>query len=341
MNRINRLGERLPQRIAIVRALGGLGDLLCAVPAFRALRTALPQAEIVLVGLPAARGLVKRFHCYLDRLLELPGYPGLPEQLPEVRQIPSFFSTVQAEAFNLAIQMHGSGTITNHLTVMLGAQLNAGFFLLDQYCPDPERFLPYLPDEPEVRRYLRLLESLGIPSQGEDLEFPISQVDRRSLNAIAETHNLCPGQYVCVHPGASVSSRRWSPEQFAVVADMLAARGLQVILTGSVAEVGLTETVAQAMQSPSLNLAGRTNLGALATLLSDAQLLVCNDTGVSHLAVALCTPSVVIFTDSNPARWAPLNRDRHRVVCGNQNTMAEAATCQAQALLQQERAYVT
>jgi ADP-heptose:LPS heptosyltransferase len=311
------------------------------VPAFRALRTALPQVEIVLVGLPAARALVDRFNCYVDRLLELPGYPGLPEQLLEIQKIPDFLATVQAKEFDLAIQMHGSGTITNPLTVLLGARLNAGFFLPDQYCPDPERFLPYLPDEPEVRRYLRLLESLGIPPQGEDLEFPIDQVDRRSLNAIAEIHNLRPGKYVCVHPGASVPSRRWSPEQFAVVADTLVDYGLQVILTGSVAEVGLTETVAEAMQFPSLNLAGRTNLGALAALLSDARLLVCNDTGVSHLAAALRTPSVVIFTDSNPARWAPLNRDRHRVVYGNQDMMAEAAIAQTQALLQQERAYVT
>lgn len=340
MNRINRLGERLPQRIAIVRALGGLGDLLCAVPAFRALRTALPQAEIVLVGLPAAKALVERFHCYLDRLLEFPGYPGLPEQLPEIQQIPDFLATVQADEFDLAIQMHGSGAITNPLTVLLGAQRNAGFFLPGQYCPDPERFLPYLPGEPEVRRYLRLLEFLGIPAQGEDLEFPIDPDDRRSLKAITETHNLGPGQYVCVHPGASVPSRRWPPEQFAIVADTLAARGLQVILTGSVAEVGLTEAVAQAMQAASLNLAGQTNLGALAALLSDARLLVCNDTGVSHLAAALCTPSVVIFTDSDPARWAPLNRDRHRVVYGNQGTVAEAVS-QAQALLQQEEAYVT
>ncbi len=341
MNRINRLGESLPQRIAIVRALGGLGDLLCAVPAFRALRTALPQAEIVLVGLPAARVLVERFHCYLDRLLEFPGYPGLPEQSPQLQQIPDFLSTAQTERFDLAIQMHGSGTITNPLTVLLGARLNAGFFLPGQYCPDPERFLPYLADEPEVRGYLRLLQFLGIPPQGEDLEFPVGEADQRSLSAITEAYTLRPGEYVCVHPGASVPCRRWSPEQFAIVADTLAAYGLQVVLTGSVAEVELTQTVAQAMQSPALNLTGRTNLGALAALLSGARLLICNDTGVSHLAAALHTPSVVIFTGSDPARWAPLNRDRHRVVCGDRSMMAAAAIAQAQALLKQEGVYVT
>jgi len=79
-----------PQRIVILRALQ-LGDLLCAVPAFRALRTAFPHSEIVLLGLPWARSLVERFQHYLDGFREFPGWPGLPERAPAIEQIPAFF----------------------------------------------------------------------------------------------------------------------------------------------------------------------------------------------------------------------------------------------------------
>lgn len=330
-------GERFSnlKEVAVFRSLEGLGDFLCIVPALRSLRTALPQAKIVLVGLQKTQALVQRFHQYLDELLVFPGYPGLPEQLPQVQQLPAFLAAVQKQQFDLTIQMHGSGIITNPIAMLLGAKRNAGFVLPDQYCPDVKRFLPYPEHEPEVRRYLRLLSFLGITAQGEALEFPLQEADYQALKAVNATRNLCLGRYVCIHPGASVVERRWSLEKFAIVADAIAQHGFQIVLTGTSDEVPLTQAVARLMQTEALNLAGYTTLGALAVLLSGSRLLLCNDTGVSHLADALQVPSVVIFTASDPQRWAPLNRDRHRALWRATGVTAGDAIAQAEALLQQ------
>ncbi len=309
----HRLGEPLPQSIAIVRSLPGLGDLLCTVPAWRSLRVALPKAQITLIGLPWARSFVERFSNYLDNFLEFPGYPGIPEVPLQITKLPVFFAN-QQQHFDLALQMHGSGIISNPFTVMLGARINAGFYMPNQYCPDAERFLPYPEYEPEVWRHLRLMEFLGIPLKGTSLEFPLREDDFAALDAIEEVRHFKNGEYVCVHPGASVRDRRWSPEKFAVVADALVTRGFQVVLTGTAVEAELTQAVQQAMRFSAIDLAGRTSLGAIAALLSNAQLLICNDTGVSHLAAALRVKSVVIFSNSDPNRWAPLERDRHRVL---------------------------
>jgi ADP-heptose:LPS heptosyltransferase len=310
------------KRIAILRALGGLGDFLCIVPALRSLRAALPDAEIVLVGLPTAKEWVNRFSYYLDRLLEFPGYPGLPEQHPQLQNIPAFLAEAQAQRFDLALQMHGSGQITNPLMVLFGAKRNAGFFLPDCYCPDSASFLPYSIRESEVRRYLRLLNSLKIPTQSETLEFPVSAQDEQALRAVQETLQLHLDRYVCIHSGASVANRRWPIERFAEVADAIAQRGFQVVLTGSVEELTLTQAMAKAMRTDPINLAGCTSLGAMAALLKGAQFLVCNDTGVSHLADALQIPSVVIFTNADMARWAPLNRELHPAI-GSEATPAD------------------
>ncbi len=203
----------------------------------------------------------------------------------------------------------------NPLTVLFGARRCAGFFVPGDYCPDPERFLPWPDRGLELRRLLKLMEFLGAPARGEQLEFPLRAADFELLRATAETRDLEPGGYVCIHPGASVPERRWPAERFAAVGRELAARGLRVVLTGTAAEAGLTSSVARAIGRHCLDLAGRTELGTLGAVVAGARLLVCNDTGVSHVAAALEVPSVVISTGNNPERWSPVAARFHRVLC--------------------------
>lgn len=308
------LNNSLIQRVVIVRSLPGLGDLLCAVPAFRALRTALPHAHISLMGLPQAKPLVQRFYQYLDDWLTFPGWVGIPEAPFSPQRSLAFLTEMQQIAVDLVLQMHGNGSAINSFALMLGAKQTAGFFPIGQHCPDPDRFLPYPEHESEIWRHLSLLEFLGISPQGDQLEFPLWSSDWDELEAIAAKGLLTRGDYVCLHPGASTNTRRWSLQKFAQVADALAVQGLQIVLTGTASEVAVTQAVVQAMQFPALDLTGQTSLGAIAALLKRSRLLICNDTGVSHLAAALQVNSVVIFSDSDPQRWAPLDRQRHRVV---------------------------
>jgi ADP-heptose:LPS heptosyltransferase len=331
------------QRVAVFRALH-LGDMLCAVPALRALRAALPAARIVLVGLPWAREWTKRYPHYIDDFLVFPGYPGLPEQSWQASAVTAFLRRAQAQRFDLAIQMHGDGRLTNPLLMLLGARTSAGFFQPGDYCPDAARFLVYPQDEPEPRRLLHLLTFLGAPSRGEAFEFPLTPTDEQAARALREAAGLSTADdYVCLHPGARASARRWGAEHFAAVGDALAATGLRVLLTGSEAEGTLTAAVVEAMRAPAVDLAGQTDLGALGALLRDARLLVCNDTGVSHLASALDVPSVVVFSGSDPGRWAPLDRQRHRVVAafkaGEKLTSVQAVLNAAQELLRAGRAH--
>jgi ADP-heptose:LPS heptosyltransferase len=288
--------------------------MLSIVPALRALRAALPDAQIDLLGLPVARWFVERFSHYVNDLIEFPGFPGIPERTPALQQLPAFLAHMHQKGIDLALQMHGNGMSSNPFTLLLGARQSAGFCLPSVFCPDPERFLSYPAFEPEVRRHLRLMEFLGVPLKGEELEFPLDDRDWAAFEHIPAARDLAQGEYICIHAGAKEPNRRWSPENFAAVADGLAPRGFRIVLTGSKEEKQIARVIAGRMNAPVVDLTGQMDLGALAVLLSRARLLICNDTGVSHLAAAMRTPSVVIFVASDRDRWAPLDKRLHHAV---------------------------
>src|SRR5690242_10597070 len=125
------------ERIGVLRALQ-LGDVLCATPALRALRAAFPKAHITLIGLPWARDMVDRLS-YIDELLAFPGFPGLPESAPDLAALPEFFRNAQAHRFDLVVQMHGDGRLSNSLAAALGARMLAGYYVPGAWCPDPDR----------------------------------------------------------------------------------------------------------------------------------------------------------------------------------------------------------
>ncbi len=321
-----------PRRVVVFRALK-LGDMLCATPALRALRRGLPAAEIILIGLPWAREFVERHRGLLDGFREFPGWPGLPERAPDLDAIPKFFDAMRAECFDLAIQLHGSGAVSNGVVSRLGARRTAGFYEPGVARHDPRFFLPYPNRGLELRRLLSLVEHLGFASRGEALEFPLDEKDRRAARRLLAARGVDPNAFACVHAGASVPERRWPVERFAAAADVLADRGLPVVLTGSAGEAGLAFAIRREMRNPAVNLAGETPLGTLGAVLERAALLLCNDTGVSHIAAALKTPSVVISTGENPARWAPPDGRRHRVLCRDSGVPVAEAVAEINGLL--------
>ena len=304
--------EGPPQRIVVFRALM-LGDLLCALPALRALKTGFASAEITLIGLPWARALAQRIP-YIDDFMPFPGHPGLAEAECDVRALPDFLAQVQARRFDLAVQLHGSDAIANPLVASFGARQSAGFCSPDAWVPedDAELYCAWPEQGHEIERLLTLTDHLGVPRRGTHLEFPIDDDDRQALQALWPDAGARP--YVCVHAGAQLPSRRWDPRRFAEVADELAERGFAVVLVGSQAEVGLVGDIAACMRRTPLNLCGHTTLWTLGALIEGAELVVCNDGDVSHIAAALGRPSVVVSCGSDASRWAPLDRARHRVL---------------------------
>lgn len=258
-------------RVLVLRAIG-LGDLLTGVPALRALRRALPDAEVVL----AAPG-------WQRPLVELAG--AVDRLLPTEELAPVAWSGPPPE---LAIDLHGNGEPTKAILRALGPARLVAFESADGPAWDP--------DEQERARWCRLV-AWACPGAATDPD-----------DVLLSPPPVAPAVEgaAIVHCGAASGSRRWPAERFAAVAADLARRGLPVVLTGSAAEAPLAEDVRrQAGLPPDAMLAGRTDLAELAALVASARLLVSGDTGIAHLASAYRTPSVLLFGPTPPSRWGP------------------------------------
>ena len=286
------------QKIGILRALH-LGDMLCAIPAVRAIRYAFPDASISLVGLPWQKDFVERFQHYFDEFVEFPGWPGLPEQSVEVEKIPAFLRLMHLKSYDLVVQMQGNGAVTNSLCMLFGAKKVCGLRKAGEYCPD-EKLFPISEDsDHEVLRFLKLTEALEISPQGQELEFPFLSGELDDVDNLIDRWGLPGKRYVCVHPGARDPKRRWPAENFANIADRLFEEGYSIVLTGSVAEQEILSSVSRMMKYEHVNAVKESrdlSLGQLAGIIMRSAVLCSNDTGVSHLASALSVPSVIIFS---------------------------------------------
>jgi ADP-heptose:LPS heptosyltransferase len=260
--------------VLVVRALG-LGDFLTGVPAYRALRAAYPGHEIVLAA-PSNFAPLAALTGAVDRVLPA----------GELQPVPWRGSPPAAAA-----DLHGNGPASHDLVRAVGAPVT----MMYASPADPGVDGPWWADEEhEVTRWCRLLGWWGIPA------------DPRALRLSPPALTPRVSAAVVIHPGAASGSRRWPAARFAAVARILAAWGLRVVISGNTSERTLAEQVARgAGLGPESVLAGRTDLTGLAAVVAAALVVISNDTGVAHLAVAYGTPSVTLFGPVSPALWGP------------------------------------
>jgi ADP-heptose:LPS heptosyltransferase len=216
-------------------------------------------------------------------------------------------AAARARGFDLALQCYGDRPVANAVAGALGARIVGGFAPTG-WTPPPgseDLHLRYPTHLHEVERHLALLERLGVPrTPGDaDMELPVTADEQAAHADRLTAYGLCPGGYAVLHPGASSPSRRWPVASFAEVARRLRADGLTVVLTGGERERALTAELSAAAEGAVLDLAGRTDLAALALLLRDAAVLVGNDTGTAHLARAMHGRTVTVFQPGDARRW--------------------------------------
>ena len=159
-----------------------------------------------------------------------------------------------------------------------------------------------------VERFAQLAEAPGNP-----LPRPIPHPRIRSTAAdqaktLSELGLEKPARIVAFCPGAEYGpAKRWPAAHFAELAKKLAEQGCAIWLFGSPKDHAVAEEICRLAPGLCRNLCGATSLGQAVDLLALADLVVCNDSGLMHVAAALDRPLVTLYGSSSPGFTPPLS----------------------------------
>lgn len=319
------------RKIAVLNP-SAVGDFIATLPALHALKAAYPHAHIVYVGKQWLAELLQDRPGPIDQVALIPPVPGVgaPAGMQaDQDRIEAFLHAMRAQCFDLALQMYGGGRYSNPFIKRFGARITAGL-----QAPDAEpldRCLPFVYLQNNRLRMLEVAALVGANRLRLGQELALIARDRAEAERIAPP---AAQPLVLLHPGASDARRRWPPASFAAVGDALAEQGACVAVNGVESEADIVRGVTQAMRRPALDLSGRLSLSGLCGLLERAALLVSNDSGPLHMALAIGTPCVGVYWLTNLYVGGPLVQRGHRAalslqvrcpVCGEENVATRCA----------------
>ncbi len=302
----------------IVRGVNWIGDGVLTMPALKALRKAMPEAKISLLVKPWVSPLFEKDPNIDEIIIYGDEYKGILGKIKLSR-------TLNKKRFCSAILFQNAFDAAM-ITFLAGIKERAGYsrdgrgFLLTIPIPIPIPIPKNNIKVHQINYYLNLLEQIGINAKYSDPYIYLTLDERLyARNILQDIKRPVLG----INPGATYgSAKRWFPERFAEVANwFIKDTNGSVVIFGGKNEVDIAQEIEffinrQESNPPVfpllkvgegglLNLAGKTSLRELISLISECDVFVTNDSGPLHIAYAVGTPSVAIFGSTDPKLTGP------------------------------------
>ncbi len=307
--------EKDYRRICVIKP-SSLGDVIHSLPVLAALRDAYPEAYIGWVVARANASLLTG-HPLLDEvfIFDRAAWGRLGRLPRSAVEVGGLVKTLRSRRFELVLDLQGL-LRSALLAWASGADERVGFAKGREHAPLFYSRKVDVPDGPlhAVERYMLVAEAVTGSTRSVSFPMGLGPADHREVEAFMGSNGLEPtGPLAVVSPGARWSSKRWAPERFAAVADLLRDRlGLQPVIAGGPGEEAMVESVRRAMTKPA-PAASFASLRAVGALFARAQVGVTNDSGSMHLAAAAGCPVVALFGPTDPRLTGPYG-EGHRVV---------------------------
>jgi len=288
-----------------------LGDIVLALPALSALHRNFPNARISWLVRPEFAAILEN-HPHLTEIIHFDRkYLGRAWFNPRAfAALVSIIRRIRHARFDAVFDFQGLFR-TASLARLSGSARRFGManarelatLFYTQSIPQDQSCIHL------VDYYLKMAQSAGASYLRVEFIVPQNPAAADSVRKLLQAHNVEPDNYVVFVPGSTDQGKRWPIERFAALADRISSDfQLPIVATASSSEAEVVRKLTTLTSTAIADLAGQTSLGELIALLRSARLVVSNDTGPGHIAAALGTPLVLMFSWSNPARIAPYGR---------------------------------
>ncbi len=306
-----------PRRILLIK-LSGLGALICATSAMRAIRERYPDAELILLTQPQLSGLYEGTDL-VNRIDTI----NLTSAFGILRSFLSWrMRTRKSGKIDLTISFDSPECLSWLLTCLSGGRATIAFTADER--PASGITVPVAPDlRHHVRKAYQDL-ALAVDASYHDL-MPVAPRVRASeqdtVNRLLKNWDIHPETLLIginMNAGEFALHRAWAPQKFILLAQQLEELGeYRVVFLGSRDEESHVARYTKQMPLPAANLAGQTSVRQLAAVIQRLHLLITNDSGMVHLASALDVPTVSIYGPESPVRFGPPQSEEHAVVWQN------------------------
>ncbi len=293
-----------PEKILIIQT-AFLGDVILCTPLIKGVRKKFPQSKIFFLAISQTSGLLQN-NPYLDQIMvydKKNKEKGIFHYLDLIKKI-------KTENLDLAFIPHRSlrSALLAYLAGIpqrVGFDKSAGSFLFTKK-------IKYVQNQLETQRDLSLLETKSFSENDFLPELFPSEGDFRYVEDLFRDWGIKEGDKVVgIAPGSVWETKRWLPERFGQVANLLMEKSkAKVIFLGGKEDESLCLKISKEMRNKPFVAAGKTTPLQSVALISRCKVVLSNDTAPMHMAVAMRTPVVAIFGSTIPEfGFAPAGKD--------------------------------
>ncbi len=299
------------KRILIVN-VNWVGDVLFSTPFIRSVRQAHPGAYIACLLHPRCAEMLEG-NPHLNEIIvydEKGRHKGLIGKT-------MLIISLRNKRFDTAFLLHRS--FTKALIIYLaGIPSRIGYPTKNRGGILTKAVDMPVEEQHKVEYFLNIARAANIIPSDVSYEFAVGDADRKAVKELLAKEGIGEKDPIVVLcPGGNWDPKRWPKESFAHLGDLLAEKtGVRIVISGAAKDASLAESIHAMMKSRPIITAGRTTLKQLGALLERAKLVVANDSGPMHIAVAVKAPTIALFGPTSPLLTGPYGKGNYHVMVG-------------------------